>query len=112
MPRSLPDHWSNLSVSDLGIKGSFPNNLKIKRVARSENLYASWLPDAKADTRPNQGRSGKTNKRVPLTASMGTSDPLEAGKRELSGWQPAACSRGAEGGEREQPRRLLGQLVR
>ena len=81
MPRSLPDNWSNLSVSDLGIKGSFPNNLKIKRVARSENLYASWLPDAKADTRPNQGRSGKTNKRVPLTASMGTSDPFEAGKR-------------------------------
>ena len=81
MPRSLPDNWSNLSVSDLGIKGSYPNNLKIKRVAKSENLYASWLPDAKADARPNHGRSGKTNKRVPLTRSMRTSDPFEAGKR-------------------------------
>ena len=83
MPRSLPDNWSNLSVSDLGIKGSYPNNLKIKRVAKSKNLYASWLPDAEADTRPNQGRSGKTNKRVPLTRSMGTSDPFEAGGRAV-----------------------------
>jgi len=83
VPRSLPDNWSNLSVSDLGIKGSFPNNLKIKRVARSKILYASWLPDAEADARPNQGRSGKTNKRVPLTASMRTSDPFEAGKRAV-----------------------------
>ena len=81
MPRPLPDNWSNLSDSDLGIKGLFPNNLKIKRVARSKILYASWLPDSEADTRPNQGRSGKTSKRVPLTASMRTSDPFEAGKR-------------------------------
>ena len=83
MPRPLPDNWSNLSVSDLGIRGAYPNNLKIKRVSRSDALYASWLPEVEDDTRPNQGRSGKTNKRVPIERSMRTSDAYEAGKRAV-----------------------------
>jgi len=83
VPRPLPDNWSNLSVSDLDIKGAYPNNLKIKRVSRSDALYASWLPEVEDDTRPNQGRSGKTNKRVPIERSMRTSDAYKAGKRAV-----------------------------
>jgi len=41
------------------------------------------LPDIEDDTRPNQGRSGKTNKRVPIERSMRTSDTHEAGKRAV-----------------------------
>lgn len=80
---SLPENWSVLSVSDLGIKGSYPNNLKIRKVARTQNLSASWLPSLEEDHRPDKGRVGKTGKRDPLRGSMGTPDPYEAAKRAV-----------------------------
>ncbi len=64
-----------LSVSDLGIKGSYPNNLKIRKVARTRNLAASWLPSLEDDHRPDKGRVGKTGKRDPFRGSVGTPDP-------------------------------------
>ncbi len=75
--------WSVLSVSDLGIKGSYPNNLKIRKVAKTQNLAASWLPSVEDDYRPGKGRVGKTGKRDPLRGSMGTPDPYEAAKRAV-----------------------------
>jgi hypothetical protein len=72
-----------LSVSDLGIKGSYPNNLKIRKVARTQNLSASWLPSPEEDHRPGKGRVGKTGKRDPFRGSMGTSDPYEAARRAV-----------------------------
>lgn len=81
--RTLPENWSVLSVSDLGIKGSYPNNLKIRKVANTQNLAASWLPSVEDDHRPEKGRVGKTNKRDPLRGSMGTPDPYEAAKKAV-----------------------------
>ena len=81
--RTLPDNWSVLSVSDLGIKGSYPNNLKIRKVANTQNLAASWLPSVEDDHRPEKGRVGKTKKRDPLRGSMGTPDPYEAAKKAV-----------------------------
>lgn len=81
--RALPENWSVISVSDLGIKGSYPNNLKIRKVFRTQNLSASWLPSVEEDHRLNKGRVGKTGKRDPLRASMGTPDPYEAAKRAV-----------------------------
>ncbi len=72
-----------LSVSDLGIKGSYPNNLKIRKVARTQNLSASWLPSLEEDHRPGKGRVGKTGKRDPHRGSMGTPDPYEAARRAV-----------------------------
>jgi len=72
-----------LSVSELGIKGSYPNNLKIRKVAKTQNLAASWLPSEEDDHRPNKGRVGKSGKRDPLRGSMGTPDPYEAAKKAV-----------------------------
>jgi hypothetical protein len=72
-----------LSVSDLGIKGSYPNNLKIRKVARTQNLSASWLPSLEEDHRPDKGRVGKTGKRDPHRGGMGTPDPYEAARRAV-----------------------------
>ena len=72
-----------LSVSDLGIKGSYPNNLKIRKVARTQNLSASWLPSLEEDHRPDKGRVGKTGKRDPRRGAMGTPDPYEAARRAV-----------------------------
>lgn len=79
----IPENWSVLSVSDLSIKGSYPNNLKIRKVARMQNLSGSWLRSLEEDHRPDKGRVGKTGKRDPLRGSMGTPDPYEAAKRAV-----------------------------
>ena len=72
-----------ISVSDLGVKGSYPNNLKIRKVARTQNLAASWLPSVEEDHRPGKGRVGKGGKRDPIRGSMGTPDPYEAARRAV-----------------------------
>ena len=79
----LPENWKVLSVSLFGIKGTYPNNLKIRKVARTQNLAASWLPSIEEDHRPNKGRVGKTGKRDPIRGYMGTPDPHEAAKRAI-----------------------------
>ena len=71
-------------MSDLGIKGSYPNNLKIRKVARTQNLSASWLPSVEDDHRPEKGRVGRTGKRDPLRGSLGTPDPYEAARRAVA----------------------------
>ncbi len=82
--QSLPSDWSVIGVSDLGIKGSYPNNLKIRKVSRTQNLSASWLPSEEEDHRPSKGRVGKSGKRDPLRASMRTPDPYEAARRAVA----------------------------
>ncbi len=72
-----------LSVSDLGIKGPYPNNPKIRIVARTQNLSASWLPSLEEDHRPDKGRVGETGKRDPHRGGMGTPDPYEAARRAV-----------------------------
>ena len=84
MPNQLPSDWVTLNVArDLGIRGSYPQDLRIKRQAKSKNLYAQWLPSPDDDPRPNQGR-GRGGKRLTLSQSMGTDDPYEAGKRAIA----------------------------
>lgn len=73
-----------LSVADLGVRGSYPNNLKIRKVSRTQNLSASWLPSLEEDHRPNKGRVGKSNKRDPIRESMGTPDPHVAAMKAVA----------------------------
>lgn len=83
MPRQLPDNWQTLNVArDLGLKG-VPQDLRLKKVPRTKNLVAQFLPPAEDDPRPNSGRS-KGGKRLAISASMGTDDPWEAGKRAIT----------------------------
>lgn len=43
MPLQLPSDRVTLNVArDLGIRGSYPQDLRIKRQAKSKNLYAQW----------------------------------------------------------------------
>ena len=84
MPRPLPENWQTLNVArDLGLKGAYPQDLRLKRVARTKNLAAQFLPPIEDDPRPNGGRS-KGGKRLAISASMGTDDPWEAGKRAIA----------------------------
>jgi hypothetical protein len=84
VPNQLPSDWATLNVArDLGIRGSYPQDLRIKRQVKSKNLYAQWLPSPDDDARPNQGR-GSGGKRLTLSQSMGTDDPYEAGKRAIA----------------------------
>jgi len=80
-----------------------PNNLKIKRVSRSDNLYAPWLPAAEEEPCPNEGKSGKTNKRISLERPTGVFDSFEAGKQAKSQWvqelQRAQKSNKAQAGQ-------------
>lgn len=83
MPRSLPENWKTLNVArDLGLKGAYPQDLRLRKNTRSENLEAMFLPPLQDDPRPNGGRS-KGGKRLAFYASMGTDDPWEAGKRAI-----------------------------
>ena len=107
-PPSLPDGWAVMNVCDLGIKGSYPINLKIRKVARTQNLAASWLPAPEEDHRPEQGRVGKSGKRDPLRASMGTPDPYEAAKRAVKWVQDLQrSSRAAKEQEAERRNHVL-----
>lgn len=84
MPRPLPENWQTLNVArDLGLKGAYPQDLRLKRVPRTKNLVAQFLPPVEDDPRPNSGRS-KGGKRLAISASMGTDDPWEAGKRAIA----------------------------
>ena len=93
MPRTLPDDWldgtrNTLNVrDDLGLKRlGVPANLRVKRNKgkTTQNLFAEYLPSEEEDTRAHGGRSrGGQGKRLTISASMGTPDPYEAGKRAL-----------------------------
>jgi hypothetical protein len=84
VPLQPPSDWVSLNVArDLGIRGSYPQVLGIKRQAKSKNLYAQWLPTPEDDPRPNQGRA-RGGKRLTWSQSMGTDDPYEAGKLAIA----------------------------
>ena len=74
-----------ISVSrDLGLKGSYSSNLTIKRKKNTNNFYAHYLPEEELDSRPHAGRtSGGTGKRIEISKSMKSDDPIEAGERAI-----------------------------
>ena len=80
MPTHLPDNWKSLPVREVGVKGSYPSNLVIYRVANSKNLGWRYLPEEVDDPRPNAGRN-KSGKRLWEQGRTKTNDPYEAGKR-------------------------------
>ena len=73
-----------ISVNQVIRRGSFPSNLRIKRIYNSVNLQAQFLPEPQNDYRPFEGRckEGK-GKRIVMQKSMGTDDVLEASKRAV-----------------------------
>ena len=73
-----------ISVNQVIKRGSFPQNLRIKRIFNSNNLFAQFLPIEENDYRPYAGRckEGK-GKRIVMQKSMGTDDLLEAAKRAI-----------------------------
>ena len=93
MPKTLPQDWldgtrNTLNVrDDLGLKRlGVPANLRIKRNKgkTTQNLFAEYLPAEEDDTRAHAGRSkGGRGKRITVSASMGTPDAFEAGKRAI-----------------------------
>ena len=86
---SLPEDWTTLNVSKVfGVRGSYPQNLRIKRQTHTPVLYAEWLPDPSDDPRPHQGRSkGGLGKRLTIQRTTGTEDPYEAAKRSVTLFQ-------------------------
>ena len=81
----IPENWKTLNVArDLRIRGSYPQDLRIKRIHNSANIYAQYLPSKEDDPREFQGRcqNGK-GKRLVIQESMNTSDILEAAKRSV-----------------------------
>lgn len=86
---SLPEDWTTLNVSKIfKVRGSYAQNLRIKRQTHTPVLYAEWLPDHNEDTRPHQGRSKNgLGKRLTIQKSTGTEDPFEAAKRSVSIFQ-------------------------
>lgn len=88
MPLDLPADWKSLNVSrDLRIRGNYDQNLRVQRLGHTPVIYAVWLPDASEDPRPHQGRSKGTGKRLPMKASTGHTDPIEAGKWTIQWWK-------------------------
>ena len=89
MPLNLPADWKSLNVSrDLRIRGNYDQNLRVQRLGHTPVIYAVWLPDASEDPRPHQGRSKQgTGKRLPMKASTGHTDPIEAGKWTIQWWK-------------------------
>ncbi len=92
MPKQLPDDWLSgdrltLNVrEDLGLKGQgVPADLRVfLKPSKSKSLYAAYLPAEEDDLRPHQGRTkaGKGKRKV-IEASMGTTDPFQAGKAAI-----------------------------
>ena len=81
--KNLPEKWNTLNVSEVfRIRGSYPRDLRIKKTAKTNNLYAHFLPDIEEDPRPKQGRT-KSGKRITISESMRTSDPFEGAKRAV-----------------------------
>ena len=73
-----------ISVNQVIKRGSFPSNLRIKRIFNSNNLQAQYLPEPENDYRPFEGRcKGGKGKRIVMQKSMGTEDVLEAAKRAV-----------------------------
>ena len=73
-----------ISVNQIIKRGSFPTNLRIKRIFNSDNLQAQFLPPEENDYRPFAGRcKGGKGKRIVMQKSMGTDDLLEASKRAV-----------------------------
>ena len=73
-----------ISVNQIIKRGSFPTNLRIKRIFNSDNLQAQFLPPEENDYRPFAGRcKGGKGKRIVMQKSMGTDDVLEASKRAV-----------------------------
>ncbi|WP_413683546.1 hypothetical protein [Prochlorococcus sp. MIT 1011] len=66
------------------IRGSYPQDLRIKRIDNSQNIYAQYLPSKENDPREFQRRckDGK-EKKIVIQESMNTSDMLEAAKRSV-----------------------------
>ena len=73
-----------ISVNQVIKRGSFPSNLRLKRIHNSQNLQAQFLPVEENDYRPHAGRcKGGKGKRIVLQKSMQTDDLLEAAKRAI-----------------------------
>ena len=74
-----------ISVNQIIKRGSFPSNLRIKRITgNTNNLFAQFLPIEENDYRPFAGRcKGGKGKRILMQKSMGTDDVLEAAKRAI-----------------------------
>ena len=85
-----------ISVNQVIKRGSFPSNLRIKRIFNSNNLFAQFLPIEENDYRPFAGRcrEGK-GKRIVLQKSMGTDDLLEAARRAIN-WVEEVEEKGRE----------------
>lgn len=86
---SLPENWTTLNVSKIfKVRGSYPQNLRIKRQTHTPVLYAEWLPDPNDDPRPHKGRSKSgIGKRLTIQKSTGTEDPYEAARKSVSIFQ-------------------------
>ena len=81
----IPENWTTLNIArDLRIRGSYPQDLRLKRIHNSKKIYAQYLPPEEDDPREHQGRckNGK-GKRIVIQESMNTSDVLEAAKRSV-----------------------------
>jgi len=81
----LPEKWTTLNVArDLRIRGSYPQDLRLKKIFNSQKIYAQWLPSEEEDSREHQGRckNGK-GKRIVIQESMNTDDIFIAGKRAI-----------------------------
>ena len=74
----IPENWTTLNIArDLRIRGSYPQDLRLKRIHNSKKIYAQYLPPEEDDPREHQGRckNGK-GKRIVIQESMNTSDVL------------------------------------
>jgi len=92
VPKELSDAWLSgdrltLNVrEDLGLKGQgIPADLRVfLKPSKSKSLYAAYLPAEEDDLRPHQGRTqGGKGKRKVIEASMGTTDPFQAGRAAI-----------------------------
>ena len=91
-----------ISVNQVIKRGSFPSNLRIKRIFNSNNLQAQYLPEPENDYRPFEGRcKGGKGKRIVLQKSMQTDDLLEAAKRAII-WVEEIAEKSREVKEKKQ----------
>tara|TARA_Y100001972_G_scaffold128018_1_gene186914 strand:+ start:756 stop:2174 length:1419 start_codon:yes stop_codon:yes gene_type:complete len=88
-----------VSVNQIIKRGSFPVNLRIKRIHNHDNLQAQFLPTEENDYRPYAGRckNGK-GKRLVMQKSMETDDVFEAAKRAVA-WVEEIEKRGRDAKE-------------
>ena len=85
-----------ISVNQIIKRGSFPSNLRLKRIFNSDNLQAQFLPLEENDFRPFAGRcKGGKGKRIVMQKSMETDDLLEAARRAVI-WIEEIAEKGRE----------------